>query len=111
MRNDRLAQLLSFLEKEPKDSFLKYALATEYLGMGDDQTALSYFTDLIETDPNYVGTYYHLGKLYERLAEKEKAEKIYKDGIIISKKASNLHAASELQQALNSLVGQDYEDD
>ncbi|MCO4291534.1 tetratricopeptide repeat protein [Solitalea sp. MAHUQ-68] len=111
MQISRLEQLQQFLVNEPNDSFLKYAIATEYLKLNDTDQALSYFTDLVSTDENYVGTYYHLGKLYEKLNRKTDAEATYKKGLIIARKAGNMHAASELQQALNSALGLDYEDD
>ena len=44
---NRITQLLEFLEKEPKDTFLLYALATEYLKT-DTQKALAYFENLLQ---------------------------------------------------------------
>ncbi|UKJ05942.1 tetratricopeptide repeat protein [Solitalea lacus] len=111
MQISRLEQLQRFLENEPNDSFLKYAIATEYLKLNNTDLALQYFTELVNTDENYVGTYYHLGKLYEKLLRKDDAEVTYKKGLIIARKAGNFHAASELQQALNSVLGLDYEDE
>jgi hypothetical protein len=58
-----------------------------------------------------VGTYYHAGKLLEQLEKPEEAEKVYRRGLQVSRKAGQMHAASELQQALNQLLGLDYEDD
>ncbi|SMO48505.1 tetratricopeptide repeat protein [Solitalea koreensis] len=111
MQPSRLTQLQTFLENEPNDSFLKYAIATEYLKLNDLDEALKYFTDLVKSDESYVGTYYHLGKLYEKLEQRENAETTYRKGLLVARKASKMHAASELQQALNSLLGLDYEDD
>ncbi|MOA46981.1 Tetratricopeptide repeat protein [compost metagenome] len=100
-----------FLLNEPDDSFLKYAIATEYIKLDQLDEALNYFTELVTTDENYVGTYYHLGKLYEKLSKKDDAEATYKKGLMIARKAGKMHAAAELQQALNSVLGLDYEDD
>ena len=111
MQNTRLEQLKQFLLNEPEDSFLKYAIATEYIKLEQLDKALNYFTELVTTDENYVGTYYHLGKLYEKLNRKDDAESTYKKGLMIARKAGNMHAASELQQALNAVLGLDYEDD
>lgn len=111
MQNNRLEQLKQFLVNEPNDSFLKYAIATEYIKLEQLDEALNYFNELVTTDENYVGTYYHLGKLYEKLNRKDDAESTYKKGLMIARKAGNMHAASELQQALNAVLGLDYEDD
>ena len=111
MQQSRLEQLQAFLINEPNDSFLKYAIATEYLKLNDFENALRYFTDLVKSDEDYVGTYYHLGKLYEKLTQKDNAEDTYRKGLVIARKAGKMHAASELQQALNSVLGLDYDDE
>lgn len=111
MYHIRLQKLLDFLKNEPDDPFLKYALATEYLSQNDVQTALSYFEDLLNKHPDYVGTYYHAGKLYERLDRKSEAILVYQRGMEIASKAGDRHAYSELQTIFNSASGLDYEDD
>lgn len=109
--NDRLSQLLDFLKNEPNDPFLHYALATEYVKKQEYQQALEYYLNSIRIDEAYVGTYYHLGKLYEVLQNKEEAEKTYKKGMEVARKKGQQHAFSELQQAYNKVMGMDYEDD
>ncbi len=111
MQYNRLNKLLDFLKNEPQDPFLKYALATEYLVLNDSAQALAYFEDLVQNHSNYVGTYYHLGKLYETLNRKADAIKTYQDGMAIARKANDMHAFSELQTVYNSAMGLDYEDD
>lgn len=90
---------------------MKYALATEYLSQNDVQTALFYFEELLNKHPDYVGTYYHAGKLYERLDRKSEAIFVYQKGMEIASKAGDRHAYSELQTVFNSASGLDYEDD
>ncbi len=111
MQSTRLNKLLEFLEAEPNDPFVLYAIATEYNTQGDSEKALSYYLQLIEKHPDYVGTYYHLGKLYEKNQETEKAIEIYKMGMFEARKKGDNHAHSELQGAFNSAMGLDYEDD
>jgi tetratricopeptide (TPR) repeat protein len=111
MHHIRLQKLLSFLENEPTDPFLKYAIATEYLSQNDLEKALFYYDDLMTQHPDYVGTYYHAGKLYERLERKPEAILIYEKGMQIARIAGDNHAFSELQAVYNSAVGLDYEDD
>ncbi|MGB4398677.1 MAG: tetratricopeptide repeat protein [Daejeonella sp.] len=111
MHHIRLQKLLHFLANEPHDPFLKYALATEYLNAKDLDTALGYYEDLLANHPEYVGTYYHAGKLYELLNRKDQAIVTYKKGMEVSRKAGDMHALSELQGVYNSVMGLDYEDD
>jgi tetratricopeptide (TPR) repeat protein len=111
MSSNRLQKLLEFIGNEPNDPFLKYALATEYLAVNDTLNALMYFEDLLSNHQDYVGTYYHLGKLYEALQRKEDAIKVYEAGMKIARTVRDNHAYTELQAVYNSAMGLDYEDD
>lgn len=111
MYHIRLQKLLDFLKNEPNDPFLKYALATEYYNQNELDKSLYYFDDLLLHHPDYVGTYYHAGKLYERLDRKSEAILIYQNGMKVARKAGDNHAFSELQTVYNSAVGLNYEDD
>lgn len=111
MQQNRLQKLLDFLENEPNDPFLKYALATEYLSLNETDRALAYYEDLVHNHPEYVGTYYHLAKLYETLGRREEATTIYQQGMQQARNARDNHALAELQAAYNSVMGLDYEDD
>ena len=110
MNQDRLEQLLKFLDEDPNDPFTLYAIATEYRAT-DEQKALHYYEQLLTEHETYVGTYYHAAKLYEALGRSDVAERTYKKGMQISRQEGNMHAFSELQQAYNNLLGLDYEDD
>ena len=111
MQNTRLSKLLEFLDNDPNDSFILYALATEYNSLNDTEKAFHYYLKLVDEHADYVGTYYHLGKLYEKEGEKDKAIDIYQRGMLIARSKRNMHALSELQGAYNSAAGLDYEDD
>jgi Tfp pilus assembly protein PilF len=101
---DRISKLKEFLAAQPGDSFLQHALALEYIKLGDDHNAKQLFENLLHHDPAYVGSYYHLGKLLERLDNKTSAIQVYEDGIEQAKKAGDRHALSELQGALDELM-------
>jgi tetratricopeptide (TPR) repeat protein len=111
MQANRLQKLLDFFNNEPDDPFLKYALATEYVNSNEPLKALSFYEDLIANHADYVGTYYHLGKLYEALNRKDDAVRTYQEGMVIARKSNDMHSFSELQSVYNSATGQDYEDD
>lgn len=95
----RLQQLKSLLKEDPKDSFVRYAIAKEYEKANDWGRAITELEALRADDPDYVGLYYHLAHLYAENNELEKAIHIYDEGIGIAKKLDDLHALSELMNA------------
>ena len=103
----RLDQLFDLLKAQPNEPFLLFAIAKEYEKAGDNNDALNYYLQLEETTPQYVGTYYHLGKLYERLQQPETAFKTYKKGMEIAKQEGDMHAYSELSGAKLSIDDDD----
>lgn len=106
----RLQQLLAFYAEDPTDAFTIYALATEYRAQ-EPERAWEYYQKLLAEHPDYVGTYYHAGKLLEQFNKKDEAENVYRTGLTVARKAGQQHAASELRQALNTCLGLDYEDE
>ncbi|MDB9882903.1 tetratricopeptide repeat protein [Bacteroidia bacterium] len=101
---DRIEQIRKFLNDTPNDAFLNYALATEYVAMGSDELALPIFVNLMNTQPNYYATYYHLGKLYERTEDEDKAIQTYKKGLEITKQLGEKHAHGELRGVYEELT-------
>ena len=111
MQSTRLTKLLEFLESEPNDPFVLYAIATEYNTANVPEKAFEYYNRLVAEHPSYIGTYYHLGKLLEKTKETEQAITIYQQGMAAAREKRDMHAFSELQGAYNSAAGLDYEDD
>lgn len=108
MAHDRLKLIKEMLETNPDDSFLKYAAALEYEKEGDNKSAIAIIEDLLSKDANYLGGYYKLGKLYEGQGKEKEAIKIYRQGLDVSKKNSDLKTEGELSEAL-LLLGADDE--
>ena len=99
MATDRLQQLTQLLQESPGDEFLTFAIAKEHEKHGREQQAHEWYLKLTSNSPDYVGTYYHLGKWYERNDEPEKAFRIYQSGMEAAKAAGDQHALSELAGA------------
>jgi len=59
-------KIRQMLVDNPADNFLQHALALEYIKLGDDKQARNLFEDILNRDPAYIGSYYHLAKLLER---------------------------------------------
>jgi Tfp pilus assembly protein PilF len=102
--NDRVEKLLQFLKASPGDCFLNHALALEYVKEGNDTGARQLFEKNLGTDPNYIATYYHLGKLLERLGEQQQAIDTYEKGMERAKAAGDMHTYNELQGAYEDLA-------
>lgn len=100
---DRIEKLKQFLDKSPADSFLQHALALEYIKIGEDEAARLLFMEILEREPSYTGSYYHLGKLLERIGRPEDAMHWYRKGMDESKRAGEHHAFGELRGALEEL--------
>lgn len=84
--------------------FLNHALALEYIKAGQDTEARRIFEKNQSSDPAYVATYYHLGKLLERNGLNDEAIKIYEAGMLQAKAGKDNHAYNELQSAYEDLV-------
>ncbi|HMU58268.1 MAG TPA: tetratricopeptide repeat protein, partial [Chitinophagaceae bacterium] len=79
--NDRMERIKQMLVDMPEDSFLQHALALEYIKLGDDGQARQLFETLLNREPGYVGSYYHLAKLLERNGKEAEAVKVYEKGM------------------------------
>lgn len=101
---DRIEKLKEFLQQNPADSFVQHALALEYIKLGDDVKARELFETLLLRDSGYVGSYYHLGKLYERNGDEANAIRVYEKGMEEAKKAGDNHAYGELRGAYEELT-------
>ena len=99
MKSNRLNQLLDFLAASPNDSFILFAIAKEYEKYDDRKNAFDYYLKLKTADANYVGLYYHLGKLYEKEQQYQTALDTYIEGIQVAQKAGDRHAQGELAEA------------
>jgi tetratricopeptide (TPR) repeat protein len=111
MNTKRLEQLINMKKEEPNDPFLIYAIAMEYAKMENFDESIAHYEQLVNEHEDYVGTYYHLAKLYETLKMPDKAEGIYEKGLMIAKKIADHHAHSELLSAYNSFKGIGIDDD
>ena len=102
--SERIEKLKEFLKASPADCFLNHALALEYVKLGQDEEARTLFEINMQNDPGYIATYYHLGKLLERLGAQQEAIVTYESGMKAAKEAKDMHTYNELQGAYEDLV-------
>jgi Tfp pilus assembly protein PilF len=101
---EKIEKLKSFLKSSPEDPFLNHALALEYIKLGNEPDARMLFLKILERDPSYIGSYFHLGRLLERSGESENAKTWYEKGMIAAQKAGDRHAYNELLGAYEDLI-------
>ena len=101
---DRIEKIREMLRENPADSFLCHALALEYIKLGNDGDARKLFETILNNEPGYIGTYYHLAKLLERIGETDNAIKVYEKGMEEAKKVGDDHSLSELRSAFEELT-------
>lgn len=101
---NRIQKLKDFLIDSPNDNFLRHALALEYIKLGDDITAEKLFEEILNENPDYIGSYYHISKLLERIGKTAEAIFYYEKGMEVAKKLKDNHSYNELQAAYEDLV-------
>jgi Tfp pilus assembly protein PilF len=101
---ERIEKIKELMRDNPEDSFLKHALALEYIKSGEEDKAQGLFEEVLRTDPGYVGSYYHLAKLLERKGNKTDAITWYEKGMEAAKVANDKHALNELRAAYEDIT-------
>jgi Tfp pilus assembly protein PilF len=101
---NRIEKIMEFLGQQPQDNFLRHALALEYIKIGEDIKARDLFIEILTQSPDYVGSYYHLAKILEKLEQRQEAIDWYEKGMAACKLAKDDHAYRELQGAYEDLV-------
>lgn len=99
----RIDLLKQFLEEDPKDSFSRYALAMEYAKLGKRDEAVAEYRTVRDNDPDYVATYYQLGKVLESQGNLDEARETYRSGIAVATRIGDSHTRDELTSALAEL--------
>ena len=103
MKSKRQLDLEAYLAEDPQDPFLHYALALEYVKAGNQTEGLAELRWLMQNKPDYLATYYQLGKLYEQLNQHKEAIAVYRQGSELAEFLKNRHAFNELKSALDEL--------
>ncbi|MEX0648078.1 MAG: hypothetical protein WEA56_07270 [Balneolaceae bacterium] len=110
-KNTNIKQLAKHLKENPDDSFTKFALALELLKQNEVTKSRVLFESILKNDPDYLGVYYHLGKLYEHTGYPDHAKELYSAGINVASKQDNQRTKRELQEALDVInTERDYDE-
>lgn len=101
--NERIEKLQAFLERDPEDSFSRYALGLEYRSIGEQQRAVGCFEETRSRAPEYLATYYQLGKALQDLGLSEKAREAFEEGLAVAERQGDWHTHAELEEAIEEL--------
>lgn len=101
----RLDSLMAFHAEDPNDGFTRFAIAMEHLKDQNLEAALAWFENLVADQPDYVGTYYHLGRLYDRLGRRADAIRTLDGGIEEAGRQGDHHSRAELERARAEVGG------
>jgi tetratricopeptide (TPR) repeat protein len=97
---DRLKMIEIMLETNPSDSFLHYAAALEHQKNGELPQAIKILKSIIKNDPDYLASYYQLGKILEDKGKVSDAIEVYQAGKDIARKQKDVKTLGELSEAL-----------
>ena len=79
-------------------------MALEEIKLGNEAAARALFESILQRDPQYIGSYYHLGKLLERQGDETAAIEVFERGMEVAKKLGDQHALNELRGAYDNLI-------
>ncbi|MBL0308435.1 MAG: hypothetical protein IPP77_01700 [Bacteroidetes bacterium] len=99
---NRLEKLKEMEQASPGDTFLKFAIALEYMSSNKEES-IRLFELILHQTPTYIPTYYQLGKLHEEMDNRKRAVEVYRLGMKQSEAASEKKTLRELQEALESI--------
>jgi predicted Zn-dependent protease len=102
-QKSRRQMLEEFVAANPGDAFARYGLALECSNAGEHETAAAHLRQLVAAHPDYVPGFQQLGQLLARMERRAEARAAFEAGIAAAKRAGNLHALSEMEQALADL--------
>lgn len=101
---ERIEKIRQMLETQPNDAFLLHAFALESKKAGNLIAARDALKGLLEKQPDYVGSYYHLAGILQELNQSAEAIEWYEKGMEAAKKAGDSHAFNELRAAYDECI-------
>ena len=100
---NRKRQLQEMLAEDPHDPFLRYGLAMEFVGEGNDTEAVRSLQELLVATPDYVPAYLQVGQALRRMGRISEARELFGRGITVAQQQGDTHAAEEMQGFLAAL--------
>ena len=92
------------LAEDPGDPFLRYGLAMDYAGAGENEQAWRRFEQMFALTPEYVPAYLQAGQLLVRMGKPAEAAEVFRHGIEVARQQHDEHAAGEMEAFLQQIV-------
>lgn len=100
----RLEKIQKLLAAEPEDVELHYMLGMEYKSTGLHDRAIESFGQCLRLNPMYAPAYFQMGNTCAAAGRLEDARHALAQGIERARQSGDLHAAEEMQAAMNALL-------
>jgi Tfp pilus assembly protein PilF len=100
----RLEQFKEFVEMDPSDTFSRYALALEYMGVERYAESIHEFQEVLKQDPTYSAAYFQAANAARKNDEIEKAKDFLTRGIDVAEKKGDWHTRDEMKAALQDVL-------
>jgi tetratricopeptide (TPR) repeat protein len=105
MSTERLAQLQELLAEDPKDNFVRYAIALEHKRRGDMEQAANGLEAVLQDDPKYIAAYYQLALILADLGRVPEAVHVCEIGSLQCIATGDRKARAELLELKTALSG------
>lgn len=103
LEKSRLEQFKEFVELDPSDTFSRYALGMEYMGISEFENAIDQFEHVIRISPDEAPAYFQAGIASAKLDQKDRAKEYLNRGIAVAERIHDRHARDEMQAAIDQL--------
>jgi tetratricopeptide (TPR) repeat protein len=107
MSSERLDQLRVLLSEDPKDAFIRYAIALELKRAGKMEQAAADLEALLGEDPKYIACYYQLALILADLGRVPEAAHVCEIGSLQCITVGDRKARAELLELKNALSGEE----
>ena len=105
--NSKIEELKELIIEDPLDPFLHYVLSLEYEKANEEVLAITTLSELMNFQPNYLATYYQLGRILQVKGRNEEAIAVLKKGRDLAQSLKNRHTFSEISSLLSEITDDD----
>lgn len=107
MSDERIGQLRALLAEDPKDAFIRYAIALELKRAGKMEQAAADLEALLADDPKYIACYYQLALILADLGRTSEAMHVCDIGSLQCITTGDRKARAELLELKSALSGEE----
>jgi tetratricopeptide (TPR) repeat protein len=99
----RLEQFKELVELDPSDAYSRYALAMEYMSVGNFDESLRQLQEVIRLEPDNHTACFQAGVACRKTGNVEGAKRFWKRGIEAAQRKGDSHAVDKMIEALEIL--------